>query len=54
MKTHSGQYMHDTSNQPEHVKVDNIKTLVRGEILFVALKSHYLTNLITSKHNLVK
>ena len=28
-KTHTGQYMHYTSNQPEHVKVGIIKTLVR-------------------------
>ena len=28
-KTHTGQYMHYTSNQPEHVKVGTIKTLVR-------------------------
>ena len=28
-KTHTGQYMHYTSNQPERVKVGTIKTLVR-------------------------
>ena len=28
-KTHTGQYMHYTSNQPEHVKIGTIKTLVR-------------------------
>ena len=28
-KTHTGQYLHYTSNQPEHVKIGNIKTLVR-------------------------
>ena len=28
-KTHTGQYMHYTSNQPEHVKGGTIKTLVR-------------------------
>ena len=28
-KTHTGQYMHYTSNQPEHVKVGTIRTLVR-------------------------
>ena len=38
-KTHTGQYMHYTSNQPEHVKIGTIKTLVRRAII-VALKSH--------------
>ena len=28
-KTQTGQYMHYTSNQPEHAKGDTIKTLVR-------------------------
>ena len=28
-KTHTGQYLHYTSNQPEHVKIGTIKTLVR-------------------------
>ena len=28
-KTHAGQYLHYTSNQPEHVKIGTIKTLVR-------------------------
>ena len=28
-KTHTGQYMHYTSNQPEYAKVGTIKTLVR-------------------------
>ena len=28
-KPHTGQYMHYTSNQPEHVKIATIKTLVR-------------------------
>ena len=28
-KTHTGQYMHSTSNQPEHVKIGTTKTLVR-------------------------
>ena len=28
-KTHTGQYLHYTSNQPEHVKIGTIKALVR-------------------------
>ena len=28
-ETHTGQYLHYTSNQPEHVKIGTIKTLVR-------------------------
>ena len=30
-KAHTGQYMHYTSNQPEHVKVGTINTMVRRE-----------------------
>ena len=30
-KTHTGQYMHYILNQPQHIKVGTIKTLVTGK-----------------------
>ena len=53
-KTHTGQYMHYTSNQPEHVKEGTIKTLARRGKIVCSTEELLTDELNYIKNNVVK